>query len=271
MISVAISLAVALLLMVAAPRILSHGTWAVHRPALALAMWFAAFFTACALFISAIATLVWLGIDRTTMTSNTEAPVFTIASWGTLGLVGGLIALVAQANEPLQQARDHERRQLAAAALDVEPRDGFTLVKVASDEAFACAVPGQRAQIMYSTALDELLTPPQLQAVIAHEYAHLRSFHPQLMRIATIAAKMLPRWVPAGREFRRATGLLIELMADDTAGKQAGAANLANALVQMSKATSDRSSEARAMRLTLREWPVGRRRRLPEQIRLHQL
>ncbi|MGO2684385.1 MAG: hypothetical protein ACTIAA_09190, partial [Microbacterium sp.] len=65
----------------------------------------------------------------------------------------------------------------------------------------------------------------------------------------------------------RATLLLVELMADDAAARQAGAAHLANALSQMAEAGDDVGMALRAERLTLRRWPRRERRRLPEPIR----
>lgn len=270
MIAAAISLALALVCILAVPPLLSRATWTVHRPKLALALWFAAFFTGCALILNALFALVLPSLDTASISTVSESLIVTAAAWGSLAIIGGVIAIVAQVDEPLQHAQDRERIDLADAALNLEKRPGFTLVLVASDSLFACAVPGRSAQIMYSTALEALLSPPELQAVVAHEYAHLRGSHPRLMRVASVAARLLPRWLPAGREFKRATALLIELIADDTAGKQAGAANLANALVKMGDATGDASLEARAIRLTLRVWPLGRKRHLPEPIRLRQ-
>lgn len=270
MFAAAISLAFALVCILAVPPLLSRATWTVHRPKLALSMWFATFFTGCALVLNALFALILPSLDTANMSTVTESLILTGAAWGALAIVGGAIAIVAQIDEPLQRAQDRERIALARTALELEERRGLTLARIASDSPFACAVPGRGAQIMYSTALEALLSPAELQAVVAHEYAHLRGSHPRLMRIASVSARLLPNWLPAGREFKRATALLIELIADDTAGKQAGAANLANALVKMGNATGDASLEARAMRLTLRIWPMGRKRHLPDPIRLQQ-
>lgn len=270
MIAAAISLALALVCILLVPPLLGRATWTVHHPKLALSLWFTAFFTGCALIFNALFALILPSLDAANISTVTESLILTGAAWGALAIVGGVIAIVSQIDEPMQRAQDRERIALAQAALNIEDRPGFTLVQVESDSPFACAVPGHGAQIMYSTALESLLSPPELQAVIAHEYAHLRGSHPRLMRIASVCARLLPNWLPAGREFKRATALLIELIADDTAGKQAGAANLANALVKMGDATGDASLEARAMRLTLRIWPVGRKRHLPAPIRLQQ-
>jgi Zn-dependent protease with chaperone function len=115
--------------------------------------------------------------------------------------------------------------------------------------------------------MEETLTVSQLQAVLAHEYAHLRQWHGWAVRIAQINALCLPRVLP-GRALQRATVLLIELAADDAAARQAGAAHLANALTVLANTTGDESMHLRAVRLTARRWPSAGRRRLPQAIRI---
>ncbi|MAB20717.1 MAG: hypothetical protein CMH33_07370 [Microbacterium sp.] len=155
----------------------------------------------------------------------------------------------------------------AAVARSREERDGFTLVRFRGDQLIACAVPGKHPEILLSTAMEETLTVSQLQAVLAHEYAHLRQRHGWAVRIAQINALCLSRVRP-GRALQRATVLLIELAADDAAARQAGAAHLANALTVLANAAGDESMHLRAVRLTARRWPSAARRRLPQAIRI---
>ncbi|SJM63624.1 Peptidase M48, Ste24p precursor [Gulosibacter sp. 10] len=200
--------------------------------------------------------------------SWSEAIFLTMLPWFSLGAVGAVIALIAVSAEPLGESHRRAAQTVAPIAISREDRGAFTLVRFGSDEPTACAIPGRSPEILISTALEEALTTAQLRAVVAHEYAHLRHRHGWAVRAAEINALCLPRALPAGRRLRKATLLLIELIADDIAAKQAGPANLANALVRIGRITADPTLDLRAERMTLRRWPVASRRRVPEPVRI---
>ena len=150
-----------------------------------------------------------------------------------------------------------------------EDRGQFILVRFESSEVLAFAVPGRPDEIMISTASEEALTTVQLRAVIAHQCAHLRYRHGWAVRIAEINAACLPQFLSAGPELRRATKLLIELIADDAAAKQVGAAkSWTTLLVRHSHLTGDTSMELRTERMTLRRWPTRFHRTVPEPVRV---
>lgn len=268
MLPVLICASAAVALLIVAPRALTLGRWQVRYPRTALTLWFTAFFVGCALAAGSVIAAILAGVNASRMPTEAEAIAVTVASWMGLGAVGAVLAFVAVSAEPLAIARRESVWRLAPVAISRQERHGFTLVWFESDEPVACAVPGRSPEILISTRLRTLLSPPQLQAVVAHEYAHLRHRHGWAVRIAEINALCLPRVLQAGRGLRRATLLLIELMADDAAARQAGAAHLANALSRMGAVTNDPGLELRAERLTMRRWPTSTRRRLPEAIRI---
>lgn len=257
----------AVLLLVLAPWVLTMGRWQVRFPRTALTLWFSAFFAGCALMLGAVIAAILVSIGAARVPTAAEAISVTMAAWLSLGAVGAVLAFVSVSAEPLTASQRESVRRLAPVAVARERRPGFTLVWFDSEEPVACAVPGRSAEILVSTGLRRTLTGPQLRAVVAHEYAHLRYRHGWAVRIAEVNALCLPRRVQAGRGLKRATLLLVELMADDAAARQAGAAHLANALSQMAEAGEDVGMALRAERLTLRRWPRGDRRRLPEPIR----
>lgn len=200
------------------------------------------------------------------VSSPGQAVLLTGGGWLGLGVLGAMIAFVstsATASTGVEPTGDAG----VALSRSREERKGFTLVRFRSDRLIACAVPGQRPEILVSSGIEDALSEPQLQAVLAHEYAHLRQRHGWALRIAQINALSLPRTRP-GRALHRATVLLIELAADDTAARQAGAAHLANALTILANTTGDESMHLRAVRLTSRRWPSARHRRLPQAIRI---
>lgn len=252
---------------IAAPTLLAAGSWQLRHPRTALTSWFGMFFLGLVLVVLALVSTVLAAVSMSTVTASQEATILTFAAWLGLGGVGAVIAFVGLAAEPLTFSYREQLDDLAHVARTREHRDAFTLVRFDHDEAFAIAVPGRQPEILLSTACEELLTPRQLEAVLAHELAHLRHLHGWAVRIAEINAACV-RWLPAGRTLRRSTLLLIELAADDVAARQAGPANLANALATLSEATGDQSLEVRAVRLMSKTWPTRAYRRLPAAVRI---
>lgn len=258
----------AVLLVLTAPHALTVGTWHVRHPRTALTSWFTAFFGGCALALAAVGLLLAAAVSASGVSTAAGGIALTLLAWMSLGSVGVLLGLLCIAAPPV--ARSHRRavRSLGPMAISREPRRGFTLVRLRSAEPIACAVSGRSAEILLSTALEATLPPAQLQAVLAHEYAHLRYRHGWAVRIAEINARCLPGSLAAGRALRQATLRLVELIADDAAARQAGAAHLANALARMAALTGETSLELRAERLTMRRWRPARRCRVPEPIRI---
>lgn len=244
------------------PSLLTAGRWQVRYPRTALALWFCAFFAGIGLVTASVIVVLFRGVIIGNAQSWEESVTLTVAGWLSLGIIGALIGFASASAEPLTQSWREAVNQFAPIAVAHEKREGYTLVWFRSDEPFACAVPSPASEILISTALRGILSDPQLAAVIAHEWAHLRQKHGWAVRIAEINALCLPRALTVGRDLKRATLLLVELIADDTAATQAGAANLANALAIMSRAAADPGLELRAERLTLRRWPIARRKRI---------
>lgn len=248
----------ALLLMLSAPMLLTRGRWQVRHPATALSLWFGAFFAGIGLVIAAV--IAAAVVSTTAATSHVaEGLAVTLAAWIGLGGMGAALTLAIATAEPLEASGRAAVHRMAPVALSRTERKPFTVVRFASDEPVAWAAPGKHGEIFVSTALECVLTPAQREAVIAHEWAHLRFRHGLAVRIAEVNALCLPRRVRAGTTLKRATLFLVELIADDFAARSAGAANLANALSQLGVATGDPAMVLRAERLTMRRWPRRRR------------
>jgi Zn-dependent protease with chaperone function len=262
----AASAGAAVLTAVLSPLVLTVGRWQLLHPRAALTAWFVAFFLGLSLAAAAVAGSVMAAVTVSEVASHGQAVLVTAGGWLGLGAFGAVIAFVATSAADSTGA-EQSSQVAAALAKSREERGGFTLVRFRCDQPIACAVPGKHPEILLSTAMEETLTVSQLQAVLAHECAHLRQWHGWAVRIAQINALCLPRVLP-GRALQRATVLLIELAADDAAARQAGAAHLANALTVLANTTGDESMHLRAVRLTARRWPSAGRRRLPQAIRI---
>lgn len=254
-------LAAAVLILLFSPLMLTAGRWQVRRPRTALTLWFCAFFAGIGFAVTSAAIALLGAVGGVNPASSGEALVLTLVGWLSLGVLAAVIALVSASAEPLADSWREAVGRFAPVAVSREHSHGVTLVWFDFEEPVACAVPSGEPEIFLSTALKELLSDPQLRAVIEHERAHLRQHHGWAVRIAEINALCLPKRFPAGRALKRATLLLIELIADDAAARRAGAVHLANALATMGHNTADPGLELRADRLTLRRWKKPRSQR----------
>lgn len=248
-----------------APLILAIGRKQLLHPRTALLLWFGAFFAGICLILFGLLVSLFSAVFETREVGTTESILLTSVGWLGLGVFGALCAYIAVSAEPLVAHQSQTINSLARAQTGRETRVGFTLVKFASAEPISFAVPGRRPEIFVSSAMETLLTKTQIDAVLAHEYAHLRYRHGWAVRIAQINALVFVR-LRAGDALLRATHLLIELAADDVAARQAGAANLGNALHILANQRGDAGMLLRAERLTNKLWPRASRRKLPKSI-----
>ncbi|WP_295010413.1 M56 family metallopeptidase [uncultured Microbacterium sp.] len=250
-------LALALALIWSAPRALTRGHWQVRHPRLALALWHLAFLAGAGAAVTAIALAV---ADTLAVTSAhaAEAVVATVLGWIALAGVGGIIMAVAAGGDGVGTASRMNRGALLALPHSARALDPRTELRVCdAADPIACSIPDRRDTVLVTTGLIGVLTPAQLRAVVAHERAHLRQKHHWALRLADLNQACLPR-SRAARELRRATGLLVELIADDSAARSSGAVHLANALTRVGAATGDELTQLRAERLQGHAWRPAR-------------
>lgn len=161
---------------------------------------------------------------------NDESPVGPLI--GDLGLVvaAGLAArivwcLLSTFGTAHLRRREHARALRIVATRDVE-RD--ILVLHHDDPACYC-LPGRRGTVVVTSGALQRLSPAQLEAVLAHERAHLAGRHHMAVAFAVAVRRAIPGirlLAYAERETRR----LVELIADDAAARQSGASTVAAAL-----------------------------------------
>ncbi|MGI9008295.1 MAG: M56 family metallopeptidase, partial [Streptosporangiaceae bacterium] len=125
----------------------------------------------------------------------------------------------------------HRQRALLQLLAHHDPKVPGALV-VDHPAAAAYCVPGRRSAIVISAGALDLLDQAELAAVIAHERAHLRARH-DLVLLPFTALLRAFRWSEAAQEANRAVALLVEMMADDRAGRRLPARELATALLRV--------------------------------------
>lgn len=132
-----------------------------------------------------------------------------------------------------QQALLHS--QTARLVGRCEPSLGAVLVE--HSEPVAYCVAGRHPTVILSTGALDALDPAQLEAVLAHERAHLTSRHHRLLALARIGGLVLP-FLPLMRDADAQVTRLVEMHADDTAARTHDPRSLATALVVLATSAS---------------------------------
>ncbi|MBW3575952.1 MAG: M48 family metalloprotease [Actinobacteria bacterium] len=100
---------------------------------------------------------------------------------------------------------------------DHQPWEGHDLVVLPSDEVVAFSVGGPSSQIVVSRRLVAALSPPQLQAVLRHEAAHLAHRHQRFLLVANALDVRLPYVLGPLRRSTASLRVALERWADEAA------------------------------------------------------
>jgi len=109
----------------------------------------------------------------------------------------------------------------------------------------AYCVAGRHPTVILTTGALQALAPGQLEAVLAHERAHLAWRHHRLLAMARISRRALP-FLPLMRDTEAQVQRLVELHADDAAVQARDPGSLATALVVLATAVSAPTSASAA-------------------------
>jgi Zn-dependent protease with chaperone function len=262
-------------------RLLGRARWTARAPLLAIATYLAAGWSVVAalglagvtLAVHATALggglshLVGACVLRLRETYGTPGGA-TVAGLG-LALAGAVAArtvltAVTHLRAAGQQALQHaETARLVGRS---EPSLGAVLVE--HPEPVAYCVAGRHPTVILSTGALHALQPAQLEAVLAHERAHLAGRHHLLRALARIGRLVLP-FLPLTRDADAQVARLAEMHADDAAARASDPRSLATALVVLATGTSPAPALAasatdsvqRIHRLLRPAEPLGKARR----------
>lgn len=255
MLTVALLLGWSLLTLFGSPYLLSRGHWRVRRPRLCLVSWFTLFTSGLVATIGAVVVAVALGMRAHTAASAGSAIGPTgdfLLAWLALAASGGALSLVLTKVGSMvaaeRQLRADFARLVESASYRHEVVRGLKVTFISSQQPIACTLRGRSPEIMISSRLDDHLRPQEIRAVIEHERAHVRGRHDLITRAAALNCACLPVLL-APRELRRATALLIELIADDRAARSTSAEDVAAALRALGELRPDPSLGLRARRV----------------------
>ncbi|AAT89075.1 peptidase M48 [Leifsonia xyli subsp. xyli] len=224
-----------------APALLSRATWPAAAPVLALALWQS---IALAGGISMIGSLLLAGIepfgdDLWSRIARAASCAFhgplpaRVSLTHAFALSAGLLitaqlllslALTAVRSRN-QRQRHRELLRLLSSPLPDAPRTRI----IDHPAPAAYCLPGAPSVTVLSEGMVALLSPEQLEAVIAHEEAHLRQKHHLLLDAFRSWKRALP-WFPIATRALDAVALLVEMLADDTARRHSRNETLAGAI-----------------------------------------
>lgn len=230
------------------PRVLTRVTGGGHSPKLAVTVWLTAIAVAISAWIAGTA-----GIVREVLGSHAVDPMRYCTEailalhdlgWGgdtALGAAGfaALVASLAAARRMVsalrrlwRRSRDHAHEARLVGAPTRQPG----VVMVHTDRAAAYCVAGKPDAIVVTSRAVQRLTEPELAAVLAHERAHLKGRHPQLMMLLRALAASLPA-LPLFPAAVAGVGRLVEMNADDVAAREHGRDALLTGLVTLAGPT----------------------------------
>jgi len=155
-----------------------------------------------------------------------------------LGLIlaGAVLArTVLTAIAHFRAARRQALRHAQTARLVGQPDPALGAVLVEHAQPTAYCVAGRQPTVILTTGAVQALDPAQLDAVLAHERAHLTGRHHWLLAMARISREVLP-FLPLMRDAENQVARLVELHADDAATRARDPRLLATALVVLATA-----------------------------------
>ena len=235
----------ATLLALVAPAVLHRATWPARAPRLGLLVWQA---TSASFVVALVLGGLALAVPATALSGGLAGLVANcvmavaeayrtpagagaagaglVLAFGVIGRLGWCLAM------GLHQAA-RRRRHHADGLVLVARRDdalGALVVQHAAPQAYC--LPGRGATIVITSGTLHQLRPDELAAVLAHERAHMRARHHLVVAAAAAFARAFPR-VPLLRAAAEAVPPLVEMAADDTAGRQHDRARIATAIAAL--------------------------------------
>lgn len=212
------------------PRLMAGLTVFRRAPRPALAVWQA---TAVAAVLAALATapaaVAYLRREHRLI----DTDLFLVLAAAMSGLVLGRLLLSGhRVGSNLRAVRRKHRELVDVLALEpVGGRDSHVRLLEHPTPTAYC-LPGPNRRVVLTQGTIDTLPPAELDAVLAHERAHLAARHDLILEFFTVAHEAVPRFVRSAAALAE-VNLLIEVLADRVAVRRAGALTTARAIVHM--------------------------------------
>ncbi|MDI3404160.1 M56 family metallopeptidase [Streptomyces cavernicola] len=130
------------------------------------------------------------------------------------------------------KARRARQRQLDMLALVGSPAMEYDVTIVEHDAPAVYCLPGRACRVVVTQGALDVLSGPQLRAVLAHERAHIEGRHHLFLLVTEAFGRAFPG-LPLARHAREQTALLLETAADDHALRFHAREELATAMCEV--------------------------------------
>lgn len=243
-----VGLLVVLVFVLAGPvrSLLSRARWLESAPRVAIALWQSILLSVALCLVGAAVALFALSASPLTVRRE-RVTDFTAASAtahvtsslspnqifaATAAVIIGCVVLGILGAKSVSLLRIRERQRLL---LDLVGSDRPDLPAVVVDDPrpTAFSIPGIRPRVVVSTGALEMLSTDELDAVLAHEWAHVRARHDLVLLPFQTLAAALPRSRALARTCTSLT-TLVEMSADRAATRHCDRASVASALTRLS-------------------------------------
>lgn len=231
----------AAILATTAGRFLPRAQWLYRSPRLGIALWLG---TSAAVLVAVILAGLQLGLpfgseqrlggwlSACLSALATDQGALLTASLAVLGLAAvGVVSgrLVGCVGLGLLRARRARLTHADSISLLAPRPIGEDAVVVHCSTPAAYCLPGARRRIVLTSRAMELLDADEVQAVLAHERAHLHGRH-HLLRTLTASVYRAFPWVPLFRHADEQVSRMLEMLADDRAASALNREDLASAM-----------------------------------------
>ncbi|TIH28770.1 M56 family metallopeptidase [Subtercola vilae] len=244
--------ALAVLLAWPVPVLLAKAHWPTRSPGIALLLWQAIAISGGLSMIGSLVTFGLIPFGGSLLQGLAQLP--QLLAEGPLPAGTGLIHIFALSSAALlaahlvlnlivtvtrtERQRRRHRSLVELLSTPLPDRPGAPIHIIDSPAPVAYCLPGARTVTVLSEGLVALLDPPQLEAVIAHERAHLRQQHHILLVAFQSWRSSLP-WFPIATRAQVAVSLLVEILADDQSRRHTDAETLAGAIALVGSAETN--------------------------------
>jgi Zn-dependent protease with chaperone function len=202
-----------------APRWLISTAKADRAPRLGVAAWLLAMATSALSLLACTATLARL-----------DNPWLAVTGWLLLTAGLGRACWAGVTTRRDIRARRNAHQELVAILGRPDPRLGAVIVD--TPERLIYCLPRPSPTVVLTTGARDVLSPAELSAALAHEWAHLAGRHHLLLAIVRATARALP-WLALFTEAEAAVASLLEMRADDAAARRHGRRTVAAAIAAM--------------------------------------
>ncbi|MEU8239560.1 M56 family metallopeptidase [Actinoplanes missouriensis] len=254
--------ALGLTLSLIVPGVLAKAAWPDRAPVAGVLLWQALTLTSvlCALGV------VLAAPEEVTRAAGARHPETVVALVLSLAIAATIVIrlLISLAKVTSRARARRDRHRTLVDLLDrVERRDDIKGGEVRILDGalpMAYCVPGREPRVVLSDAVLQVLDREQVDAVLAHERAHLRHRHELVMESFTAFYQAVPKLLRS-RVPLDAVHLLLEMVADDAARRRTGPAPLRAALGRLADAlplAEGAAGETRRRRVARLDLPESR-------------